>query len=136
MSLFLTYARHGIVMKPEDYLCIDEAHELAKWASNCFEDCLPRALEVKEMNEFLVRCGSMSPFSVNHIRQYDFPSHDSLPFRHAKGDYIKRIKIRLYFMELKILKKKHFLLQRSTFNYMMTLLRILLTAIYRLSLLT
>ena len=104
MSLFLTYARHGIVMKPEDYLCIDEAHELAKWASNCFEDCLPRALEVKEMNEFLVRCGSMSPFSVNHIRQYDFPSHDSLPFRHAIGDYIKRIKMRLDFLELKTLK--------------------------------
>lgn len=104
MSLFLTYARHGIVIKPEDYLCIDEAHELAKWASNCFEDCLPRALEVKEMNEFLVRCGSMAPFSVNHIRQYDFPSHDSLPFRHAIGDYIKRIEMRLDFLELETLK--------------------------------
>tara|TARA_B100000787_G_scaffold65583_1_gene48095 strand:- start:1203 stop:3515 length:2313 start_codon:yes stop_codon:yes gene_type:complete len=92
MSLFLTYARHGVVMKRSDYLCIDEAHELAKWASSCFEDCLPKALDISNMNEFLARCGSLSPFSVNRISASDFPCQDSLPFSHAVGAYIKTIK--------------------------------------------
>lgn len=100
MSLFLTYARCGVMLKPDDYLCIDEAHELSKWASSCFEDCLPDTLDVKEVNAFLTRCGAPSPFSVESIRAGRFPSHDSLLFCNEVSNYIKSIKSNLDLQDL------------------------------------
>ena len=95
MSLFLTYAKHNVILKESDYLCIDEAHELSNWAMNAFEDILPHPFDVQEMNDFLTRCGSSNLLSVQSLISSKFPHIDSILFSNEVANYFKNIELKL-----------------------------------------
>jgi Rad3-related DNA helicase len=107
MALFLTYAKHGVILKETDYVCIDEAHELSHWAVNAFEDVLPKPMNISETNDFLRRCGSTSILSTNKLESINFPSNDSIVFKaNTLAQYLQSLKFRLDIINIRDVSKK------------------------------